>query len=463
MTKPQQDPLNEFNATGADTSVSRWQTLRAQVLPWIAKGGFTIVDQGLISGSNFLISILLARWLVPEQYGAYAVGFAIFVLLTVFYQSALLEPMAVFGGSAYRDNLREYLRVLLWIQTVVTIVMCAPVALWAGITHIMNPSDVLPAALVGVAIATPLVLVFWLVRRTFYLELSPANAALGALWYFVVVTGALFVLFRRNLLSPFTAFMAIALAALVTCLFLLHTLRKNLSPTTAKLHIWDICRRHWVYGRWALVANVASWVPAYIFFPILAKFSGIVQSGQLRALMNFVAPQLQVQTALAMLFLPYASRLRGQKGASYALALNRKITLIALGGAIAYWATIIAFKGTVFHLLYSGKYTEVAHLLPWVAVGSILWAGAFGPTVVLRAMEAPRLVFWAFGIAAAVSMVIGLPAVKFYGLWGAILGVNVSDGMSWLVLAILLRRKTADLHESSQAVSEAKAQEVAAG
>jgi len=463
MTKSQQDSLNELNAVGTDTSLSRWQMLRVQVLPWIAKGGFTLVDQGLISGSNFLISILLARWLAPDQYGAYAVGFAIFVLLTVFYQSALLEPMAVFGGSAYRDNLREYLRVLLWIQTVVTVVMCAPLGIWAGVTRVMDNGSALPGALLGVAIATPLVLVFWLVRRTFYLELSPSHAAIGAMWYFTFATGGLFLLYYRNLLSPFTAFLAIALAALVTCLVLLRTLRKNLSPTSAKLHIWDVCRRHWVYGRWALVANLASWIPAYIFYPILARMSGMVPSGQLRALMNFVAPQLQIQTALAMLFLPYAARLRGQKGASYAIALNRKITLISLSGAIAYWAGIILFKGTVFHLLYSGKYTDVAYLLPWVAVGSILWAGAFGPTVVLRAMEAPRLVFLAYIVATVLSLVIGVPATRVYGLWGAILGVNVSDGVSWLMLVFLLRRKTADLRVASQAVADAKAEEMAVG
>ena len=34
-----------------------------RLLPWSHKGGLTILDQGLISGSNFLISVLLARWL----------------------------------------------------------------------------------------------------------------------------------------------------------------------------------------------------------------------------------------------------------------------------------------------------------------------------------------------------------------------------------------------------------------
>jgi hypothetical protein len=86
------------------------------VLPWATKGGLAIVDQGLISGSNFLLGILLARWLMPEQYGAYALAFSAFLLLSFLYHSLLLEPMAVFSGSTYHRSLRGYLGALVWIH-----------------------------------------------------------------------------------------------------------------------------------------------------------------------------------------------------------------------------------------------------------------------------------------------------------------------------------------------------------
>jgi hypothetical protein len=35
----------------------------------------------LISGSNFLIGVLLARWLEPEQFGAYTLAFSTFLLI----------------------------------------------------------------------------------------------------------------------------------------------------------------------------------------------------------------------------------------------------------------------------------------------------------------------------------------------------------------------------------------------
>src|SRR5205823_6875931 len=66
-------------------------------VPWAMKGGLAIFDQGLVAGSRFLVSILLARWLSSRQYGAYALAYAVFLLLLMLYQSLLLEPMTVFG------------------------------------------------------------------------------------------------------------------------------------------------------------------------------------------------------------------------------------------------------------------------------------------------------------------------------------------------------------------------------
>jgi len=72
------------------------------VLPWVKKSGFAILDQALFSGANFLVNILLARWLPPEDYGAFAVALSIYYLLLNLHTAVLTEPMMVFGAGKYR-------------------------------------------------------------------------------------------------------------------------------------------------------------------------------------------------------------------------------------------------------------------------------------------------------------------------------------------------------------------------
>jgi len=50
---------------------------------WGLKGGLGILDQGLYSGANFVLGILLARWFSPEEYGAFSAAYSIFLLFSV--------------------------------------------------------------------------------------------------------------------------------------------------------------------------------------------------------------------------------------------------------------------------------------------------------------------------------------------------------------------------------------------
>jgi O-antigen/teichoic acid export membrane protein len=416
----------------------------SKLLPCVKKGGTAFVDQGLISGSNFLISILLARWLMPEQYGAYAVGFGIFVLSAIIYQSLVLEPMTVFGSSSYRSCLRKYLRSLLSIHFPFCLPISAVLILWAALAGRSGHSVSLASALVGVAIAAPCVLVFWFARACFYVKLSPGPAATGAMFYSALVLSALYVVYRRGFLSPLVAFLLMAGAATATAILLLLWLRLTLETGDPAPRAPDTWRRHWNYGRWALASCFAGWIPVYIYYPLLGSFAGMAQSGELRALMNLTLPLQQVQAAMSLLLLPYAAGIRAERGSQAAQSLSTKITFFTVTAAVLYWSILILVEKRVFHLLYSDRYLEVAHLLPLVALGSIFCGAAFGPGIILRALEAPALLFAAFGSATAISLLIGIPATRWFGISGAIWGGNVAGAASFLMVLLALRYKLRD-------------------
>lgn len=415
----------------------------SRFVPWLHKGGLAVTDQALISGSNFLVSILLARWLAPEQYGAYAVAFGFFLLLSLVYGSLVLEPMAVFGGSTYRNCLRGYLGSLLWMHVAISLAITAIFGVTALTAWKVSPASGLGGAMAGVTIASPCVLLFWLARRTFYLELSPAKSAVGALIYFTLSSSGLFFLFRRGWLSPFSAFTLLGVAALGTSSYLLVLLRAELAHGRIEHGASEIWQRHWRYGRWAILSCVASWIPANIYYSLLSSFGSMAHSGQLKALMNFTLPVEQVKSALGLLFIPYAASVIQREGMSSAGALSRRMTLVAVAIAIAYWTVILVLERPVFGLLYSGRYMELARLLPIVALGSIAWCGSFGSAIALRAMESPASVFLAFTLATVGSLLIGIPATWAFGVSGAIWGTNVSDLLAWVILVWILRRKIA--------------------
>jgi O-antigen/teichoic acid export membrane protein len=400
--------------------------------PWCTKAFFAIVDQGLISGSNFAMGILLARWLGAEQYGAYALAFATFVLLSLLYQSLLLEPMSVYGPSVYRAKLRGYTGSLIWIHIAVafaTFLVLGGGAL--GLAHFPRFGG-LPSALIGASIAAPCVLLFWLARRVYYLKLASSQAAVGAVLYSILLFGTLALLHFKRMMSPMLAFIIMAIAAVVASSYLLLRFRPILAWRNADPSLRQVTRENWEYGRWALASSIFMWVPWNVFYTLVASFSGMAQSGQLRALMNFALPMAQTYAAFSLLFLPHAASLNKDKGWAAVRRDSHRITLLFLLGGVTYWTLVCAFRFPLLRLLYAGQYRDIAHLLPWTGLASLLWGAAQGPALALRARKSPASVFVMYLISAIVAVVVGMPATLKFGLGGAVAAMLLASGTAWI-------------------------------
>src|SRR5438874_3028311 len=124
------------------------------------KGILAITDQGLIATSNYLIGVLLARQLRAEDYGAWALAFEIFLLLSILYSSFVLEPMSVFGPSDYKECVPEYLGTLLRLHGWVAAITVFVLSTTAWLMHALFGADSLAKATAGVAVGGPCVLLF---------------------------------------------------------------------------------------------------------------------------------------------------------------------------------------------------------------------------------------------------------------------------------------------------------------
>jgi O-antigen/teichoic acid export membrane protein len=78
-----------------------------------------------------------------------------------------------------------------------------------------------------------------------------------------------------------------------------------------------------------------------------------------------------------------------------------------------------------------------------LAFGSIFWSAGYGPAIALRAIESPASIFVAYLSTTAISVIVGIPATRLYGLKGAVWASNVTEVASFVVLMYLMRKKLA--------------------
>ena len=420
---------------------------------WVLKCSTAIMDHGLISGSNFLLGIVLARYLGSEQYGAYALAFSTFVLLSLIHSALAMEPMSVFAPSIYRKTLREYLGLLLWVQLVGSLIIVVCAVAGGEVFRILGEQSHLISAFEGIALASPCVLIFWFARRAFYLQFRPGRALIGSILYSLLLCSGIWVLASGRFLSPFVAFVVMGAAALLTSLLLLFLLGPTINEKAISkvLSAREVLNRHWIYGRWAFASALFIWIPWNSFYSVVTHYSGLAESGTLKALLNLAMPMTQTYAAFSLLFISQAARLGHDKGWEAVKILAWRIAGLYTLGSSVYWVLVCLFRYQLISLMYAGHYEEMVPLIPVVAVASILSGAAMGPTIAIRAMRSPANVALIYFGSSAVSLLVGIPACRAWGIRGAVIGILLSSMISVLTGFLMVRSRK--LHKQMSASS----------
>lgn len=390
----------------------------------LTKGFWAVTDQGLFAVSNFFLSVTLARWLAPKDYGAFAVAFSIFLVLGSFHTALVSEPMLVFGQGRYRGRHTQYLGVLLsahWGLVVLGSLILG--ASGAVVWRFGSPA--LASALLGFAIAGPFILLLWFMRRACYIRFEPQLAASGGLVYLLLMAIGLGTLYHRGWLSMFPALSVMGFTSLAASLWLALRLGVSAaSPITGTELNREALRDHWGYGRWSVATMPLLWISGDLFYVFLAVWWGLESSAGLKAVANLILPIQHMSSALSVLLVPMLVRTRG--ALEFGRLAHLSVMLLS-GGALAYWGLLILLHRPVMAVLYGGRYAghvDVLWILGFVVLGSGVVAGLGGA---LRALERPDEVFRAYGLASVVVLTLGLWSTVTWGTVGAAVGLALSS------------------------------------
>jgi O-antigen/teichoic acid export membrane protein len=399
---------------------------------WLRLGGFSILDQGLYAGTSFVVSIMLARWLTPGQFGLFAIAFALLALFVTLHASAITEPLGVFGVRAYRESFRSYFAFLLVVQAALSLGAALLVAV-AGAIFELDGHHALAHALYALAAALPAVLLLWYVRRAFYARFAQHWSALGGAAYAALVLPSIVALHRAGELSPAVALLTLGGAALLVALGLLALLITHLPARAGG--VWApraALADHVRYAKWALVASVTIWVSGYIEYLVLGVI-GFRQAGAMRALDTILLPYWQYLTALASLLLPaFALRLEGSPAETRSFL--RRVFTVSLVQALIVAAVILVAGQELMGLLFGSKYERYEHLMPVLGLVVIPETLAALLLALWRAEVRTRLVF-VFSLVFSVTLLAAAVVGAHWGVAGVVVARVI---VSYVVIAAFL-------------------------
>jgi len=406
---------------------------------------WALFDQGLVSGCNFLVSIMVARALTAPQLAHYSLAFITIFAIGTLHRALVTQPMNMLGVAEQPAQLWARYRALLWGQGYLLPLNLA-VVLCSGWWFFRD------AALIAAACLFTLAFLLQEIPRRFHYTDNQIHRAvrLDVLAYGGQVL-VLAMCLLSDELTPARAFLVLSVAPLLSFGLGHWEITRHghaLASVAVKVAHADpghttrgVLAEHWAYANWVMAGLIVMLVSSQVFPFQLSSFA-TPQAVAAFVAANTIMNGLNVLRLTLGNYLPtQLSKLLADGGAAAMATYVRKVLL---GCAVVSVVTLLGLwllgDGLV-DLLFAGKYPDAKGiLLPLGAVNLLALLSLVG-AVVLQVLRLSRGIFLANGVAALLVVAAGPWLIKSHGLVGAVMGAALGLVLPALLQGLYLRRK----------------------
>ena len=383
-------------------------------------GVLSLFEQGLGSCANQMISILVARNIAPDGYGAFTLAFSILLMAGVLYYALIVEPMMVFGSGKYAQCFTEYLTLLSYGHWVVTGSLTTILAAAAAASvHLGNRG--IATAFASAAVALPFNTYLSLLRPACYVRKQVRLAAMGSFLNLTISVVGMVVLYWTHTISTFNSFAVIATAAAGACVFIrVGLMRDELSERYSSGQHSRSCptirgtvRDHLSFGGANLLAALAFLASGQLMpLVLIPMFIGLEAEAAVGVVANLFGPLNLMMRSAAVLMLPEVSRQTHLHGLNE--KVRRHLYLVATGcAAVAclYGAAMVLFGRPIMRGLYRGQYRHSEALILIFSISYVASSIEQVLAMGLKAIRKIRTLLFARGVAALISPLLAIPAL----------------------------------------------------
>jgi O-antigen/teichoic acid export membrane protein len=389
-----------------------------------------MVDQAVFATSNFIMNVLFARWLTPDEYGMFAVSFSAYLFLTVVHWGAFLEPLLVLSAQIDADTRRSYILTLGVAHVLMVVGATALSAAGFCVALAFGAPDV-GWAIVGAGVGGSLMLTLITARRLCLVFLSPRVSAIVGSTYFVGVLASGNFLSTRSL-SWFSLWEIMGFWSLICSLAIFGLLAAR-TTGSSPFPMRKLVKFQSRYAPGAITAALFQWASNDGIYVMLSAMMGLAAVAESRAVFTIANPLVHINLAMHASWLVLFSEQRGKKSNVDTIALLYVVAIVAC-------VTILFFASTpLVQWLYAGRYLDAAWQLP-IFVANI---GLTGLAAMITSLFKARGGLWQ-GFApnicgAVVAVTVGFLAIRHVGQPGAVYAMCAGGAASLAITSLIFR------------------------
>jgi O-antigen/teichoic acid export membrane protein len=403
----------------------------------------SLADQGVVSATSFLTTLLIARWSGSIQLGLYALGLTILLTIVGLQENLILVPYQVHRSlptGTQSERAGGFLILSLLFSASAMLLLCL-VAL--GLYAWPANSETIGMTLV-IAGIVPFALAREFARRIAMARLEMGEALLLDLSVAALQLLILGWLGISDRLSVVAAWIALGVACATPTFIWFCYRRANF--TLGITHVPMALDQTWRLGKWLLVGRITSQLQGYAIYWLSVAIAGAAVTGVYAACMSVIGFSNPLIIGLTNIFLPKTVLAWEQAGARGLWQQTiRNTALMAVAMTAFSVATFFVGERVMLFLYRGSEFAGYGQTLFVLALATSIAPLATVASFSLTAMHRAQAAVWVIVGDAALTVLLVWLLITNWGLLGAayaLLIANIAGTLAcWLVYLYYLRRE----------------------
>jgi O-antigen/teichoic acid export membrane protein len=400
--------------------------------------GWAIADQALVSATNFLTNVIVARNLGLVAFGVFSIAWMALLFINSMQMASIIAPMMSLAPKTQARERPGYFGSLV-IQEI-ALVSVSMMVLLGGLRliSIWTHQPGLKSLQFPLCLAIAMYLMQDFIRRYLFTTKQSRRAFIEDAVSCLPQLPLIYILTRLHKVNvPGVLYIVASTSALGIMLGIYW-----LEPITFSRNAFKATTlRQWKISKWLTPSALLTWTGSNFFVVIAPAYYGAVAAGVLRASQNMVAVANIWFLGLDNVMPSEAARRLHEHGRPSAVEYLRGMFWKWGSITLAFIGVLCVVPGFWLNLIYGTKFAGYGYLLRLfgllylvIFTGKIANAG-------LQALEFTAPIFWLNLIMTVLSLIVAIPLTKRFGLTGVMIGSLGSQifmqGM--LIMALYLR------------------------
>jgi O-antigen/teichoic acid export membrane protein len=393
------------------------------------RGYLGVLDQAVVSGSNFFTAVILGRYVAPAEFGVFVLAWTTLMIALSVQNALVCTPMSVIGAQKPESESATYWGSLMIFQVLLGIGICLIIV--AGYVFLKN----IPGLSVSQPSSFPLISAtilscFFLLGQEFFRRLLIVRLDLKETLINDVVThsirigGMLFLLYA-GILNTINSLLIISAGLAIGAAFGYFRLFNAIAVSVGKF-------RHdffesWRFGRWVLAEMLPYTLSVQGYIYLTALLIGTQATAALGASQNILNATNILLLSFSNIMTPIAARRYSTGGNKALTALMMKAGLLLAVPILGFYIVAMVFAEEILNFVYKLNYAGYGSLIIICSLYFIVSYFNRMLQVMLYAKKKPDIGFWAKMLSLAVMAVIAYPMIEIFGVYGAATGTVISQ------------------------------------